>query len=238
MRPALVQVLDALQFCVSDTHWHVPPFHLRPGEWATLVSGDSPDLIDPSGPLIRTLFTLRSPEHGTVFLHNQDAYALPYVGQQRLRAEMGFVPSSGGLLSNRTLRDNIALPLSLHARRTFIEEALRVDEQLDRFGLRAAEHMFPHEVNGYTRWRACLARALILSPSIVMLEGLGDWDIERGQGLGWQRLREYRQRQDNAILIALPSAHPEFEQWFQQQGGHIIRYRIAAELPLQGATHR
>jgi ABC-type ATPase involved in cell division len=238
MSEALVRLPEGLRFRSGGTDWQIGPLQLRAGQWAAFVpDGDAP-LVDPSGPLARTLFSLNPPIIGKVILNGQDAYMLDYAAVQRLRSRMGFVQGFGGLLSNRNIRDNIALPVSVHGRMTFAEETQRVDELLDAYALRPVEKFKPHEVDGYTRWRACLARGLVLRPGIVVLEGLGDWELDRGAGIAWTRLVEYHNRGDNVLMIAMSRMNPGFLNWFENLKGAVVRYSSINASNKQGVMVR
>jgi ABC-type transporter Mla maintaining outer membrane lipid asymmetry ATPase subunit MlaF len=223
----IVRLTDGVWFQSGPDAWALAPLRLGPGEWAVLIpAGEAAPVVDPAGPLARTLVTLAAPARGTVELLGRDVYGMPYPELQRLRARLGFVQGYGGLLSNRTLRENIALPLSVHGGRSFAEEEEIVDRMIDGFALRPVADLRPSDVDGATRWRACVARALVLDPSWIVLEGLGDWELDRGRGVVWSHLREHHRRQRSATVICLSRQNPAFEAWFQGEGGIAVRYQL------------
>lgn len=221
----ILRLTDGLWFEAGPHAWAVPPFRLGPGEWAALVPASDDPVVDPSGPLARAMATLAPPSRGTVELLGRDVYRIPYLELQRLRARLGFVQGYGGLLSNRTLRENIALPVSVHGGRSFDEEEAYLDRVLESYALSPLAHQRPSDVDGATRWRTCVARALVLEPALVVLEGIGDWEMDRGRGVTWSRLREYRERRTSAAVICLARQNPPFEAWFRGEGGIGIPYQ-------------
>jgi len=124
----------------------------RPGEWTSILG--------PSGCGKSTLLSLVSglekPGAGTVFN--------PYS-----KKETGFVFQDSALLPWLTVEENICLPLRLHgfgvtqARERAGEwvSKLRIDHHLDRF---------PDELSGGLKMRAALARALVSSPRVLLLD--------------------------------------------------------------------
>lgn len=223
----IARLTDGIWFRSGEDRWALPPLRLGPGEWAALVpAGDAAPVVDPAGPLARTLVTLSPPARGALELLGRDVYGMPYPELQRLRARLGFVQGYGGLLSNRTLRENIALPLSVHGGRSFDEEQEVVDRMIDAYALRPVADLRPSDVDGATRWRTCVARALVLDPAWIVLEGLGDWELDRGRGVVWSHLRAQKERGESAAVICLSRQNPAFEAWFREEGGITVRFQL------------
>jgi ABC-type ATPase involved in cell division len=167
---------------------------------------------------------MAEPLRGVVRLFGQEIYRLDYRIRQRMRAQIGFVHGYGGLLSNRSIRDNIALPASVHGGLTAVDEEALVNRTLNDFALDRVGGLLPHDVDGGTRWRACLARALVLSPRWLVLEGLGNWEMDRGRGKGWTQLLARHRLGQMATVICLPRKNPGFQTWFAEHEGKIVHY--------------
>ena len=223
-REPVLRLTDGLWFGAGPESWALDPLRVAQGSWVALVPGGDEPVVDPAGPLARILSTLIEPTRGAVELMGKDVSRVEYREKQMLRARLGFVQGYGGLLSNRTLRDNIALPVSIHGGLSVAEEDQLVDDTLFGFALDQIGDRRPHEVDGASRWRACLARALVLSPEWVVLEGIGDWEVDRGQGVAWTRFCEFQRRGNSAAAICLSRQNPAFEAWFEDQGGEVVRY--------------
>ncbi len=215
---------DGLRFDSGRDTWGVQTTTARPSEWHALVPGGQEPMMDPAGPLSRILATLKAPVIGTVELFGKNIYRIDYGVRQRLRARLGFVHGYGGLLSNRTIRENIALPVSVHGHMGEGEENETVDRTLEIFGLSEAADLFPHQVDGGSRWIVCLARALVLKPDWLVLEGIGNWEMDRGRGIAWRTLMGLQQTSRMAVMICLPRHNPGFEEWFESHGGEIHHY--------------
>ena len=73
------------------------------------------------------------------------------------------------LLEDRNLFENIALPL--HVMGFSVRDIPdRVDEALELVGLQGKEKYLPHEMSGGEQQRACLARAIIKEPDIILAD--------------------------------------------------------------------
>ena len=220
----ILRMTDGIRFVSAQIEYSVEPLRCYAGQWVAFVPSGPDPVTDPSGTLARTLISLSPPTQGSVEIFEIDGYQIPYRDVQRLRSRLGFVQGFGGLLSNRTIRENVALPAAVHARIDVGEERRLVDETLRRFRLRSVQDLHPHLVDGYTRWRACLARALVLSPKYVVLEGIGDWEMDTGRGVAWDRLKSYHQKGDNLICVCASRRNQGFESWFVENGGILIEY--------------
>lgn len=131
----------------------------EPGEFLTVVG--------PSGcgktTLLRLLAGLESADEGTVSVGGR-----PVVGPDPY---ISVVFQHGGLLPWRSVRDNVALGLSLkHHRRPTADEWDRVDQMLEMVGLKDFRHHYPAELSGGMQQRVGLARALVREPRVLLMD--------------------------------------------------------------------
>lgn len=136
--------------------------------------------------LLKVLAGLLPPEQGEVRLRGIRIWPGEGVAALRGQVRTGFAFAQGGLLSNQTLRENLALPLRF-AGRGDGELDGEVDGVLARLGLGPAAGLRPHALGARLRKLAQLARIELLQPEAVFLsEPLADLegpDLEMGKAL-------------------------------------------------------
>lgn len=81
--------------------------------------------------------------------------------------EIGFVFQEPALMPWTTVRANVALPLRLLGESNF---GPRTDAALAAVGLKDFAEVYPHELSGGMKMRASLARALIVKPSLLLMD--------------------------------------------------------------------
>lgn len=137
-----------------------------PGGGNHLVTGSSGS---GKSRLLRVIAGTERPLRGRVKVGGRDIWpgdgALALAG----RVRVGFAFASGGLLSNLSLRENLALPLRFLGLPP-VEVQARVDVALERLGLTSVADLRPHAVSVSARKQANLARALALEPELVLLD--------------------------------------------------------------------
>ena len=136
--------------------------------------------------LLKVLAGTERPARGQVRVGGRDLWpgdgVLVLAGHLRL----GFAFASGGLLSNLSLRDNIALPLKFLGLPA-PEQQRRTEAALERLDLLAVAGLRPHAVSASARKHGTLARVLALNPELILLddplEGLDSADRSIAQDL-------------------------------------------------------
>lgn len=131
-------------------------------------AGEILALVGPSGAgkstLLRLLNFLESSTSGT--LHYNDQLLNGHVSIE-LRRQVTTVFQRPVLL-RATVRENIAYGLHLRGTRKRVDG--RVDEMLDRVGLKSLAKELAHKLSGGEMQRVALARALVIEPNVLLLD--------------------------------------------------------------------
>ncbi len=168
-----------------------------------LAEGSFHFLTGPSGAgkttLMRLCYADLQADRGEVRLFGQNTRALDRDGVAMMRRRIGVVHQDCQFLDHLSIAENIALPLTVAGRAD--EVAGNLNELLDWVGLRAQANQLPPELSGGERQRAALARAVIMSPDVILAdEPTGNVDWEMSQRL--LTLLAELNRMGKAILIA------------------------------------
>ena len=145
--------------------------------------------------LIRDLL----PSKGRVIVGDWDITKLPSSKIPQLRKKVGVVFQDLKLLLDRTIFENIALPLEISGKKSD-EIKKRVEELLAMVGLEALGGRFPRELSGGELQRAAIARAISGEPEILLAdEPTGNLDIGTSWGI-MKLLSEINKRGTTVIM--------------------------------------
>ncbi len=131
-------------------------------------------IMGPSGSgkttLLNVLSTIDIPTSGKVVVDGQDISKLNEKQLSNFRGEtIGFVFQEFNLLDNMTIRDNIALPLTLNNEKVSI--IMERTEQLAKLlGIENQLDKYPYQLSGGQRQRAAVCRALMIKPKILFAD--------------------------------------------------------------------
>lgn len=150
-------------------------------------AGEFVFITGPSGAGKTTLLKLLTreyiPTNGSIIFDGEDISQIKKRKVYRLRQEIGAVFQDYKLLSDRTIFENVLIPL-LVIKAPKEERADRVEKALNLVGLSERMHLFPSQLSGGELQRAALARALVKKPKLIFAdEPTGNLDDETAKGI-------------------------------------------------------
>ena len=119
--------------------------------------------------LLRLIAGIEKPNRGKIIINGKNIARLQTIEKPHLRRRIGLIFQQPRLLSNRSVFDNVALPLQISG---FVakEIAPRVRAALDKVGLRTKEKLNPQLLSAGEQQRVGIARAIINRPLILLAD--------------------------------------------------------------------
>jgi len=149
-------------------------FALEPGELAFLTGHSGAG----KSTLLRLIPVIERPTRGKIVLDGQSINRLTQREIPFLRRKLGLIFQDYRLLHDRTVFDNVALPLAI-AGYSPVEIGRRVRAALDKVGLLRKEKRYPKGLSGGEQQRVGIARAIVHKPPVILAdEPTGNLDPE------------------------------------------------------------
>jgi cell division transport system ATP-binding protein len=140
-------------------------FSLEAGELAFLTGRSGAG----KSTLLKLIPAIERPSAGSVVVNGQNVASLKRAAIPYLRRNIGLVFQDQKLLYDRSVYDNVMLPLafSAHAPK---EAARRARAALDKVGLLGREKANPIQLSGGEQQRVAIARAVVNRPAILVAD--------------------------------------------------------------------
>jgi phospholipid/cholesterol/gamma-HCH transport system ATP-binding protein len=183
---------------------------------------------------LRHIIGLMRPDSGRVFVNDDEVSALDSRGLSRIRQGMGLLFQNAALFDSLTVGENVAFPLRRHQRHlsdTAVRRAARA--KLAQVGLDADYDKMPSDLSGGMRKRAGLARAMALSPQLLLVDepSAGLDPITAGEID--QLLVDLKRQQGTTLVVVthnIPSARAIGDELALLADGKIVARGTAAML--------
>lgn len=178
--------------------------NLLEGVSLTLEPGSFHFLTGPSGAGKTTLLKLCSmhliPTEGVSRVFGQDVRTLQRDEIAQARRRLGVVHQDCQFLDHISVFENIGMPLAVSGRRIEAEQE-NISELMAWVGLSGQSQALPPFLSGGERQRAALARAVVMSPDVILADeptGNVDWEMS----LRLLQLLVELNRMGKAVIVA------------------------------------
>ncbi len=192
-------------------------FHLRRGEM-TFLGGHSGA---GKSTLLKLICAIERPSDGKISFNGHDITRIASKDIPFLRRNIGIVFQDHRLLMDRTVYDNVALPMRIESI-SENEIKRRVSAALDKTGLLDKARCLPSQLSGGEQQRVGIARAVVNRPTVLLAdEPTGNLDPELSTRI--LHLFEEFNRAGVTILLAthdhnLVSSRPQYRHLELNQG--------------------
>ena len=119
--------------------------------------------------LLKLIPAIERPTSGSVIIHGQNVGALKRSALPYLRRNVGVVFQDQKLLYDRSVFDNVMLPLAFSGHPPK-DAARRARAALDKVGLLAREKSNPIQLSGGEQQRLAIARAVVNRPALLIAD--------------------------------------------------------------------
>lgn len=140
-------------------------FRLPPGE-LTFLTGHSGA---GKSTLLKLIMMIERPTAGSITVNDDDLADIGSSGIPYLRRRIGMVHQNHQLLFDRSVHDNVALPLIIAGFRP-TDVGKRVRAALDKVGLLDKENLNPQMLSGGEQQRVGIARAVVNKPPLLLAD--------------------------------------------------------------------
>lgn len=153
-------------------------FEIQKGEFVSLMGESGSG----KSTLLYLIGGLDNPTNGAVLINEKDISKLKEKEIAKLRRkDIGFVFQFYNLVQNLTVEENIMLPVIMDGKKEK-DYKERLNKILKIIGLESKRKSLPSQLSGGQQQRVSIARAIILSPSIILAdEPIGNLDSKSGK---------------------------------------------------------
>jgi cell division transport system ATP-binding protein len=172
-------------------------FELAPGSMAFLTGHSGAG----KSTLLRLLLCLERPSRGRVLLQGNDLGTVPERHAPAVRRGIGMIFQDHKLLADKSVFDNVALPLHIAGLR-YTDIQRKVRAALKKVGLADREQSWPLALSGGEQQRVGVARAIVGMPPVLLAdEPTGNLDPE----LSWELFQLFRSLNERGVTVLIAS---------------------------------
>ncbi len=140
----------------------------------SVVEGKITIVMGPTGTgksvLLKHVLGLLRPDSGQILVEGQDIVDMGEAELTEVRKKYGVCFQDSALFDSMSVGENVGFPFTIHTDLTREQIAAEVSSLLREVGLAGIEAKMPAQLSGGMRKRVGLARALALSPKVLLFD--------------------------------------------------------------------
>ncbi|HET6592952.1 MAG TPA: cell division ATP-binding protein FtsE [Xanthomonadales bacterium] len=198
-------------------------FHLAPGEMVFLTGHSGAG----KSTLLRLVLMLERATRGQVIVDGRNLGTTPSRLAPQMRRRIGMIFQDHKLLSDKTVFDNVALPLMIAGER-YADIRKRVRAALDKVGLLRKERSWPLTLSGGEQQRVGIARAIVSMPPVLLAdEPTGNLDPQLSEDL----FSLFRQLNAQGVTVLIASHNLSLIREMGQRVLVLSQGRLVDDIP-------
>lgn len=195
----------------------------------SVEKGEFVFLIGSTGAGKTTIFKLLTreiaPTDGTITVDDFNVVNLPKSDITNLRKKIGVIFQDLKLLPDRTVFENVMLPLEVSGK-SLKESEQSVNEILEQVSLLEHKDKFPIQLSGGELQRVAIARALVLSPEIILAdEPTGNLDT----GTSWEIVKLLQKINEKGTTIIMATHNEDIVKHLKKRVLHIEQGKMVKD---------
>ncbi len=177
--------------------------------------------------LLRLIMILERASRGQVIVNNRDLGKTPNRLVPVIRQGTGMIFQDHKLLKDKTVADNVALPLMI-AGLKYSDIRKRVRAALDKVGLLDKEKAWPLTLSGGEQQRVGIARAIVSMPPLLLAdEPTGNLD----PGLSRELFAVFREVSEQGVTVLIASHNLDLIRETRKRVLVLSNGRLADDIP-------
>lgn len=191
-------------------------FELKTGEMAFLTGHSGAG----KSTLLKLIALIERPTAGQAMVNGQNLAKLGRRHIPYLRRQIGMIFQDHKLIAERTVYDNVALPLVIAGLHDHQEIGRRVRAALDKVGLLGKEKLYPVRLSSGEQQRVGIARAVVNKPALLLAdEPTGNLDPD----LSAEVMSLFGQFNQVGVTVLIVSHNVDLISRFGQRTLHLER---------------
>lgn len=191
---------------VKDLHKSFGAQTVLDGVDLEIKRGETLTVLGPSGTgksvLLKLIIGLQKPDTGSIKVNGKEITELSLEKLNQVRKQIGFLFQTAALYDSLSVEENVAFPLQQHTKLAESERKERVRELLTAVGIEDGFEKLPGQISGGMKKRVGLARALALTPEIILYdEPTAGLDPVTASKINELILRLQQQRKISSIVV-------------------------------------